>query len=120
LFGAPGSGKGTQGKTLGTIPRFFIVRAETFFDPSTPAPKSAKAFSNYRAKARLSRRHHGRAWKEAIDAAVTAHRVSNPTSTFSCSTYPAKRQSGKIMRELIDVGKSFFTWLPESRDVFAV
>ncbi|PYL28496.1 MAG: adenylate kinase, partial [Verrucomicrobia bacterium] len=23
LFGAPGSGKGTQGQTLGTIPRFF-------------------------------------------------------------------------------------------------
>jgi len=23
LFGAPGSGKGTQGKTLGTIPRFY-------------------------------------------------------------------------------------------------
>ena len=23
LFGAPGSGKGTQGKTLGTIPRYY-------------------------------------------------------------------------------------------------
>ncbi|MBV8280374.1 MAG: nucleoside monophosphate kinase, partial [Verrucomicrobia bacterium] len=23
LFGAPGSGKGTQGKALGTVPRFF-------------------------------------------------------------------------------------------------
>jgi len=26
LFGAPGSGKGTQGKALGSVPRFFPLR----------------------------------------------------------------------------------------------
>ena len=26
LFGAPGSGKGTQGKTLGSIPRFYLLK----------------------------------------------------------------------------------------------
>ena len=40
ILGAPGSGKGTQGKVLGSIPRFH------HFAPSTPAPPSVKNSSN--------------------------------------------------------------------------
>jgi adenylate kinase len=49
LFGAPGSGKGTQGKILGTVPRFFHLACGDVFrslDTRSPLGKEFLAYSS--------------------------------------------------------------------------
>jgi adenylate kinase len=49
MFGAPGSGKGTQGKVLGTIPRFFHMACGDVFrslDTRTPLGQQFVEFSS--------------------------------------------------------------------------
>ena len=48
LFGAPGSGKGTQGKVLGSLPHFFHCACGDVFrslDKSSPLGKLFTQFS---------------------------------------------------------------------------
>ena len=44
LFGAPGSGKGTQGMTLGTIPRYYHCACGDVFRSIDTRTKVGKAF----------------------------------------------------------------------------
>ena len=53
LFGAPGSGKGTQGKTLGTIPRYYHCACGDVFRSIDTRTKVGKAFLDYSSKGRL-------------------------------------------------------------------
>jgi len=53
LFGAPGSGKGTQGKTLGTIPRLYHCACGDVFRSIDTRTKVGKAFLDYSSKGRL-------------------------------------------------------------------
>src|SRR5437016_10404921 len=74
LFGAPGSGKGTQGKTLGTIPRFFHCPCGDVFRSIDTRTKGGKSFREYSSKGQLVPDDiTGELWNEPIDAAVDAH-----------------------------------------------
>ena len=53
LFGAPGSGKGTQGKTLGTIPRYYHCACGDVFRSIDTRSKVGKAFLEYSSKGQL-------------------------------------------------------------------
>src|SRR5437762_1183372 len=53
LFGAPGSGKGTQGKTLGTIPRYYHCACGDVFRSIDTRTKVGKAFLDYSSENRL-------------------------------------------------------------------
>jgi len=75
LFGAPGSGKGTQGKTLGTIPRFYHCACGDVFRSIDTRTKVGKAFLEYSSKGRLVPDDVTvELWREAIEAAVEAHK----------------------------------------------
>ena len=53
LFGAPGSGKGTQGKTLGTIPRYYHCACGDVFRSIDTRTKVGRAFLEYSSKGQL-------------------------------------------------------------------
>ena len=53
LFGAPGSGKGTQGKTLGSIPRFFHCPCGDVFRSIDTRTPIGNAFLEYSSKGQL-------------------------------------------------------------------
>ena len=53
LLGAPGSGKGTQGKALGTIPGFFHCSCGDVFRAIDPSSDLGKAFIHYSSKGQL-------------------------------------------------------------------
>ena len=75
LFGAPGSGKGTQGKTLGTIPRLYHCACGDVFRSIDTRTKVGKAFLDYSSKGRLVPDDITvELWREAIDAAVEGHK----------------------------------------------
>ena len=107
LFGAPGSGKGTQGKTLGTIPRLYHCACGDVFRSIDTRTKVGKAFLEYSGKGQLVPDDITvELWREAIDAAVEAHKFKPDIDTLVLDGIPGNVGQAKIMEEMIDVKKS--------------
>ena len=53
LFGAPGSGKGTQGKILGQIPGFFHLSCGDVFRALQPESDLGRMFLEYSSRGQL-------------------------------------------------------------------
>src|ERR1700746_343216 len=116
LFGAPGSGKGTQGKTLGTIPRFYHCACGDVFRSIDTRSKVGKAFLDYSSKGKLlADEITVERWKEAIDAAVEAHKFKPDIDILVLDGIPRNVAQAKIMEEMIDVERVFHLSCP-SRD----
>src|SRR5207245_9170947 len=108
LFGAPGSGKGTQGKTLGTIPRYYHCACGDVFRSIDTRTKVGKAFLEYSSKGRLVPDDVTvELWREAIDAAVEAHKFKPDIDTLVLDGIPRNVAQAKIMDDMIDVKKLF-------------
>src|SRR5260370_8553629 len=108
VFGAAGSGKGTQGKTLGTIPRFYHCACGDVFRSIDTRTKVGKAFLEYSSKGELVPDEITvELWREAIEAAVDAHKVKPDIDTLVLDGIPRNIGQAKIMEEMIDVKKVF-------------
>ena len=118
LFGAPGSGKGTQGKTLGTIPRFYHCACDVFRSIDTRT-KVGQAFLEYSSKGQLVPDEITvELWREAIDAAVDAHKFKPDIDTLVLDGIPRNVGQAKIMEEMIDVQKVFHLSCPSRETLF--
>ena len=74
LFGAPGSGKGTQGRALGSIPRFFHCACGDVFRTIDTRTRIGRAFLEYSSRGELVPDDITvELWKARIEAAVDAH-----------------------------------------------
>src|SRR4030088_526848 len=120
LFGGPGSGKGTQGKTLGTIPRFFHCPCGDVFRSIDTRTKVGKAFMEFSSKGQLVPDDITvELWKEAIDAAVDAHKFKPDIDTLVLDGIPRNVSQAKIMEEMIDVKKVFHLSCPNRETLFS-
>jgi adenylate kinase len=120
LFGAPGSGKGTQGKTLGTIPRFFHCPCGDVFRSIDTRTKVGKAFLEFSSKGQLVPDDVTvELWEEAIDAAVDAHKFKPDIDILVLDGIPRNVSQAKIMDEKIDVQKVFHLSCPNRDTLFA-
>jgi adenylate kinase len=116
LFGPPGSGKGTQGKTLGSIPRFYHCPCGDVFRSIDTRTKVGKAFLEYSSKGQLVPDEITvELWQEAIAAAVDAHKFKPDIDILVLDGIPRNVSQSKIMDEMIDVEKVFHLSCP-SRD----
>jgi adenylate kinase len=119
LFGAPGSGKGTQGKTLGTIPRFYHCPCGDVFRSIDTRTRVGKAFLEYSSKGELVPDEITvELWKEAIDAAVDGHKFKPDIDTLVLDGIPRNVGQAKIMEEMIDVEKVFHLSCPNRETLF--
>src|SRR5436190_631375 len=119
LFGAPGSGKGTQGKTLGTIPRFYHCPCGDVFRSIDTRTKVGKAFLEYSSKGQLVPDDITvELWREAIDAAVDAHKFKPDIDTLVLDGIPRNIGQAEIMEEMIDVQKVFHLSCPDRETLF--
>ena len=120
LFGAPGSGKGTQGRTLGTHPALFSLRLRRCLSLDRYAhesrPRLSRIFQQGPARAG---RDHGRTLEGAIDAAVDAHKFKPDIDILVLDGIPRNVGQAKIMDELIDVQKVFHLSCPNREALFA-
>lgn len=113
LFGAPGSGKGTQGKTLGSIPRFYHCPCGDVFRSIDTRSKVGQAFLEYSSKGQLVPDEITvELWKEAISAAVDAHKFKPDIDTLVLDGIPRNVNQARIMQEMIDVEKVFHLSCP--------
>src|SRR5437762_12740500 len=120
LFGAPGSGKGTQGKTLGTITRFYHCACGDVFRSIDTRTKVGKAFLDYSSKGELVPDEITvELWREAIEAAVDAHKFKPDIDTLVLDGIPRNIGQAKVMEEMIDVKKVFHLACPSHETLFA-
>src|SRR5438046_10173022 len=119
LFGAPGSGKGTQGRTLGSIPRFFHCACGDVFRSIDTRTKVGQAFLEYSSKGQLVPDEITvELWKEAIDAAVDGHKFKPDIDILVLDGIPRNVGQAKIMEEMIDVQKVFHLSCPDRATLF--
>ena len=120
LFGPPGSGKGTQGKILGSIPRFFHCACGDVFrsiDTRTPV---GRAFLEYSSKGQLVPDEITvELWKAQIDAAVNSHVFKPDIDILVLDGIPRNVGQARIMDDLIDVQKVFHLSCPNRDALFA-
>src|SRR6266540_634191 len=115
----PVTGKGTQGKTLGTIPRFYHCACGDVFRSIDTRTKVGKAFLEYSSKGQLVPDEITvELWREAIDAAVEAHKFKPDIDTLVLDGIPRNVGQAKIMEEMIDVKKVFHLACPSRETLF--
>ena len=119
LFGPPGSGKGTQGKTLGTIPRFFHCACGDVFRSIDTRTTVGRAFLEYSSKGQLVPDEITvQLWKARIDAAVDGHQFKPDIDTLVLDGIPRNVGQAKIMDALIDVQKVFHLSCPNREALY--
>src|SRR5207244_5572236 len=119
LFAAAGSGKGTQGKTLGTIPRYYHCACGDVFRSIDTRTKVGKAFLEYSSKGQLVPDEITvEAWQAAIDAAIESHKFKPDIDTLVLDGIPRNIGQAEIMEEMIDVKKVFHLSCPSRETLF--
>src|SRR5258708_6796927 len=118
LFGAPGSGKGTQGKTLGTIPRYYHCACGDVFRSIDTRTKVGKAFLDYSSKGRLVPDDITvELWGEAMGGGGDAKKSKPETDTLVVEGIPKNMGQAKIRGEMIEE-KRLFHLACQARETF--
>lgn len=108
LFGAPGSGKGTQGKILGTIPNFFHFACGDAFRNLRIDSELGQIFIEYSSKGQLVPDEPTiRLWRESIAAQEQLGRFSPTKDTLILDGIPRNPNQAKILDDTLDVRAVF-------------
>jgi len=104
LFGAPGAGKGTQGKILGTIPNFFHCACGDVFRNLTIENKLGRTFVRYSARGKLvPDKYTVQLWRENIEAQTKLNRFHPDRDTLVLDGIPRTRRQAEMLEEALDV-----------------
>jgi adenylate kinase len=108
LFGAPGSGKGTQGKILGTIPQFFHFACGDAFRNLTIDSEVGQIFIEYSSKGQLVPDEPTiRLWRESIRAQEQLGRFNPEKDTLILDGIPRNPNQARILDDTLDVRAVF-------------
>jgi adenylate kinase len=114
LFGAPGSGKGTQGKALGMVPRFFHCACGDVFRSLDTRTKLGQAFVYYSSRGELVPDSIClELWKGSISGAVETHRFKPELDALLLDGIPRNLKQAELMESLIEVVKVFHLSCPD-------
>ncbi len=114
IFGAPGSGKGTQGKTLGTIPRFFhCACGDVFRSIDTRTPLGRK-FVEYSSRGELVPDEVTvELWRVRLEQEREAHIFKPDIDYLVLDGIPRNVAQADLMRDIIDVRRVFHLSCPD-------
>ena len=109
LFGAPGSGKGTQGKILGTIPNFFHCACGEVFRSLHPDTPLGKTFITYSSRGRLVPDGPTvELWRRFIDASTKTGRFHPAEDTLVLDGIPRNVAQAEMLSGALDVAAVFY------------
>lgn len=113
LFGAPGAGKGTQGRILGTIPHFFHCACGDVFRNLKPDSKLGRVFVKYSSEGKLVPDDFTvQLWGESISAATKAGRFHPNSDILVLDGIPRNLPQARILKDTLEVRAIF--WLRAS------
>lgn len=106
LFGAPGSGKGTQGKILGAIPGFFHFSCGEVFRNLDISSDLGKAFYEYSSRGELVPDELTvKLWLQAIDAHTILGDFKPRVDLLVLDGIPRNPEQAELMSQHLDVLK---------------
>jgi adenylate kinase len=104
LVGAPGAGKGTQGKILGTIPNFFHCACGDVFRNLTIDSELGRVFLRYSGKGKLvPDTYTVRLWRDNITAQTQLGRFDPERDTLVLDGIPRNLPQAKILQDALDI-----------------
>lgn len=113
LFGAPGAGKGTQGKILGQIPNFVHFSCGDAFRNLRVDSALGRVFMEYASKGQLVPDEPTiELWKSTINGLIATNRFNPEADTLVLDGIPRNPRQAEIMRDLVDVKGIFNLFCP--------
>jgi adenylate kinase len=120
IFGAPGSGKGTQGLTIGTIPGFFHCACGDVFRSIDTRTPLGQAFLEYSSKGQLVPDEITvELWRVRIQHCVDAHEFKPEIDFLILDGIPRNISQAKLLEPFIDVRKIFHLSCPDRSKLVA-
>ena len=109
LFGAPGAGKGTQGKILGTIPNFFHCACGDVFRNLTLDSEIGRVFARYSSRGELvPDRPTIELWRQSIKTNIQAGRFRPDQDTLVLDGIPRNAHQAAILKDTLKVVAIFY------------
>jgi len=109
LFGAPGAGKGTQGKILGNIPHFFHCACGDVFRNLKADSDIGRIFIDYSSKGKLVPDEPTiQLWRQFIESSIEIGRFRPETDTLVLDGIPRSVNQAEILRNTLDVVGVFY------------
>jgi adenylate kinase len=106
LFGAPGSGKGTQGKMLGTLPGFRHLACGDVFRSIDLNSEVGKVFLKYSSRGELVPDDFTvRLWREHIDKLIHTGALKPDSTVLVLDGIPRNIHQAKMLDQYIEVVK---------------
>lgn len=114
IFGAPGSGKGTQGKTLGTIPGFFHCACGDVFRSIDTRTELGQKFLEYSSRGELVPDEITlKLWEVRINDCVQTHAFKPAIDALILDGIPRNVRQAELMADMIDVKRVFHLNCPD-------
>ena len=109
MFGAPGSGKGTHGKILGTIPNFFHCACGDVFRSLRPDSPLGKTFIEYSSRGQLVPDAPTiELWRQFIDTSTKTGRFHPTEDTLVLDGIPRNVAQAEMLSDTLDVVAVFY------------
>src|SRR6266542_2346740 len=118
LAGAPGAGKGTQGKILGTIPNFFHCACGDVFRNLTIDSELGRIFVRYSSKGKLvPDAYTVRLWRDNITAQTQLGRFDPERDTLVLDGIPRNLHQAKMLQDALDIVAVFNFICPDENEL---
>jgi len=109
LFGAPGAGKGTQGKILGTIPNFFHCACGEVFRSLGANTPLGRIFIRYSSRGQLvPDKPTVELWENYIENCERTGRFNSAQDTLVLDGLPRNVQQARMLSDTLDVRAIFY------------
>lgn len=120
IFGAPGSGKGTQGKILGQVPRFFYYPCGDAFRSIDTRTSLGKQFLEYSSRGELVPDELTvEFWRLRIQQCVESHEFKPDIDFLVLDGIPRNPKQAELMQEIMDVRRVFHLSCPVRQKLVA-
>jgi adenylate kinase len=115
LLGAPGAGKGTQGRILGTIPNFFYCSCGDAFRNLTADSELGRIFLEHSSRGELVPDEPTiRMWQQQIDASTALGRFRPERDTLVLDGIPRNPCQAGMLANTLDVKAVFYLSCPDT------
>lgn len=109
LFGAPGAGKGTQGKILGSVPHFFHCACGDVFRSLAAGSPLGKVFIEYTGRGDLVPDEPTvELWRQFIESIVRAGRFHPEEDTLVLDGIPRNVEQAGMLSDSLDVAGVYY------------
>lgn len=118
MFGAPGSGKGTQGVVLGSVPRFYHMACGDVFRSLDTRTPLGQEFIKYSSMGKLVPDEVTvQLWRANIHDRVTAHQFKPDIDFLVLDGIPRNVEQAKLMEQDIEVLQVFHLSCPNRAEL---